>query len=189
MDGATHHTPDRGRIEIKVRSIDQLFETMDPSPFIEKDLDPEAETFIVSWARELPRSVPLALAIHVSEKPALESSEDDIEQAVRNYFAYRKKLARNQFRQLMRTGRMSALIGVLFLIACLFTSEALGSAANGSTGRILSESFIIIGWVAMWRPLEIFLYDWWPLRATERLFERLSRIDVEVIPGWVSARS
>ncbi|MCK6440823.1 MAG: hypothetical protein L6Q71_11575, partial [Planctomycetes bacterium] len=59
----------------------------------------------------------------------------------------------------------------------------------GSTGRILSESFIIIGWVAMWRPLEIFLYDWWPLRATERLFERLSRIDVEVIPGWVSARS
>ncbi|MCK6439116.1 MAG: hypothetical protein L6Q71_02815, partial [Planctomycetes bacterium] len=92
MDGATHHTPDRGRIEIKVRSIDQLFETMDPSPFIEKDLDPEAETFIVSWARELPRSVPLALAIHVSEKPALESSEDDIEQAVRNYFAYRKKL-------------------------------------------------------------------------------------------------
>jgi hypothetical protein len=42
----------------------------------------------------------------------------------------------------------------------------------------------IIGWVALWRPLEIFLYDWWPLRATQRLYERLSEMSVKVVAGW-----
>jgi hypothetical protein len=32
----------------------------------------------------------------------------------------------------------------------------------------------------MWRPLEVFLYDWWPIRAEGRLLERLSGIPVRI---------
>jgi hypothetical protein len=32
----------------------------------------------------------------------------------------------------------------------------------------------------MWRPLEIFLYDWWPVRGDARLFDRLSAMTVRV---------
>jgi hypothetical protein len=41
-------------IELNLREISQLFNTMDPSPFHEKDLDHDAEDFLVSWAREFP---------------------------------------------------------------------------------------------------------------------------------------
>jgi hypothetical protein len=37
---------------------------------------------------------------------------------------------------------------------------------------------IIGGWVAMWRRLEIFLYDWWPIRSERKLFDRLSAMPV-----------
>ena len=40
---------------------------------------------------------------------------------------------------------------------------------------------MIAGWVALWRPLEIFLYDWWPIRAEARLQDRLAEMDVRVI--------
>jgi hypothetical protein len=30
-------------------------------------------------------------------------------------------------------------------------------------------------------PLEIFLYDWWPIRAQRRLYERLRRMTVRVV--------
>ena len=30
------------------------------------------------------------------------------------------------------------------------------------------------------RPLEIYLYDWWPVRDERRVFERLSRMSVRV---------
>ena len=38
----------RHRIEIYLDRIEQLFNSMDPSPFHEKDLDRDAEEFIVS---------------------------------------------------------------------------------------------------------------------------------------------
>jgi hypothetical protein len=39
---------------------------------------------------------------------------------------------------------------------------------------------VIGAWVALWRPMEIFLYDWWPMLKDARLYDRLGRIDVSV---------
>ena len=47
-------------------------------------------------------------------------------------------------------------------------------------GEVLRESLVIGGWVAMWRPMEIFLYDWWPIRANARLADRLSAMSVRI---------
>ena len=44
----------------------------------------------------------------------------------------------------------------------------------------LRESLLIGGWVAMWRPLEVFLYDWWPIRAEARLYDRLAAMPVRI---------
>jgi len=41
----------RHHIELKVRNINALFNSLDPAPFREKDLDAAAEAFIVGWAR------------------------------------------------------------------------------------------------------------------------------------------
>jgi hypothetical protein len=49
------HKRQHHRIEVFVDRIEQLFNSMDPSPFQERDLDDDAEEFIVSWAQEFPR--------------------------------------------------------------------------------------------------------------------------------------
>src|SRR6185436_19737102 len=46
--------------------------------------------------------------------------------------------------------------------------------------RSHSRGFPDRGWVAMWRPLEVFLYDWWPIRADARLLQRLSTMPVRI---------
>jgi hypothetical protein len=46
---------------------------------------------------------------------------------------------------------------------------------------LLRESLVIAGWVAMWRPMEIYLYEWWPLRRRRRVYQKLSRIPLEVV--------
>jgi len=51
-------------IEIRVDEVAQLFHTLDPFPFREKDLDQEAEEYIVSWARELSSKQPIRIAVH-----------------------------------------------------------------------------------------------------------------------------
>ena len=32
----------------------------------------------------------------------------------------------------------------------------------------------------MWRPLEIFLYDWWPIRSEAQLSDRLAAMPVRI---------
>ena len=152
---------------------------MDPSPFHERDLDDDAEEFIVGWAREFPRRDPISLVVHVNQLSAQGDAQALLETAVHNYFAYRAKLNRLEFRYLLKQGRTSLIIGLAFLATCVLTSQLLRHWA-GTLPIIIREGLIIAGWVAMWRPMEIFLYEWWPLLRRGRLYEKLSRMRVEV---------
>ena len=152
---------------------------MDPSPFHERDLDEDAEEFIVSWAQEFPRRDPVSLVIHVNQLPAQPDAQRLFESAVHHYFAYRAKLKALELRHLLNEGRTSLIIGLAFLAACMLTSQLLRRQA-GTLPIVLREGLIIAGWVAMWRPMEIFLYEWWPLLRKRRLYQKLSRMHVKV---------
>jgi hypothetical protein len=168
------------RIEIKLRDINQLFNTMDASPFHEKDLDADAEEFIVSWAQEFPVHDPLVLAIHVSQEGSMRTPDVLIETAVHNYFSYRAGLSRLEFRRLMRDGRVSLLIGLVFLSLCLIIVGLLPGTRPQTMWLVPREGLVIAGWVAMWRPLQIYLYDWWPLRRRWKVFEKMGQMKIEI---------
>jgi hypothetical protein len=173
---------DRGHpqiIRLELREVSQLFNSMDPSPFIERDLDGDAEEFIVGWARELPSGAPVRLRIYLRDWPA-EDPKELITQAVHNYFAHRAQITRLELRRLMREGRTSLAIGVLFLAACLVIIRAVLADRAGAWAGVLRESLTIAGWVAMWRPMQIYLYDWWPVLQTGRIYTKLSHMPVEV---------
>jgi hypothetical protein len=169
-------------IKLKLRDVSQLFNSMDPSPFIEKDLDERAEEFIVSWAHEFPFNSPLKLRVYLDQWPA-EDPQELIRKAVHHYFAYRAKLTELEFRRLMKQGRTSLLIGVAFLVACLAVGRTLLAAEAGTWASVLRESLTIAGWVAMWRPIQIYFYDWWPLRQRGRVYRKLSHMPVEILPS------
>ena len=122
---------------------------------------------------------PVSLVVHVDQLPAHDDAHHLLETAVHHYFAYRAKLNRLEFRYLLKQGRTSLIIGLAFLAACMLTSQLLRHRA-GTLPIILREGLIIAGWVAMWRPMEIFLYEWWPLLRKGRLYQKLSRMHVEV---------
>lgn len=168
------------RIEVRIQELSQLFNSMDPTPFHHKDLDPEAEKFITSWAQELPREGEFEILIHLAGDNIPADAEAVAQEALSNYFSYRAAQARREFRHLMQRGRQSLVIGLGFLVACLLAAEQIGLHATGTYLTVLRESMAIGGWVAMWRPLQIFLYDWWPLANRRRILEKLGRATVLV---------
>jgi hypothetical protein len=86
-----------------------------------------------------------------------------------------------EFKELMRIGRLSLMVGLTILAACLVASR-LGSVYLAGTpfDSLVEQSFLILGWVANWRPLEIFLYDWWPLARRRRLYRHLAAAEVKL---------
>jgi hypothetical protein len=171
-------------IEVRVADLKQLFHSLDPTPFRERDLDPKAEEFIAGWARELDQDKPIGLVIHVDGAMPPPDHVRTLNEAVREYFGERAAGKRRDLRQLFRLGRTSLLIGVIFLAAAVITADLIGSMLEHTRfGGVARESLTIGGWVAMWRPLEVFLYDWWPIRAEARLMDRLSAMAVRVVPS------
>jgi hypothetical protein len=166
-------------IRLRLREIGQLFNSMDPSPFIDRDLDADAEEFIVSWAREYPKGNEFELAIHLTTPPT--STPANIEESIRHYFKQRAEMKTREFSQLLKRGRLSLVVGLLFLTGCLVLSEVIGKLGHGTAAGIVEESLTIGGWVAMWRPLEIYLYNWWPVLAERNLLERLARVRVTLV--------
>ncbi|MET3891383.1 hypothetical protein ABIE41_002459 [Bosea sp. OAE506] len=87
-------------------------------------------------------------------------------------------------REHFRDGRRAFLIGFVGLALCLGISFALTKVFDGPFARIVQESLVIIGWVVIWRPAEMFLYDWLPLLRRKRLYRRLAeaRVSVKTAP-------
>ncbi|MCE9523136.1 MAG: hypothetical protein K8S25_11985 [Alphaproteobacteria bacterium] len=170
-------------IELSVQEVAQLFESLDPYPFREKDLDKDAEEFIVGWARELPGEHALRIVIHLPHAQSQSLAALETAGGMSRFFAHRAAAVSRDLRELFRVGRMSLAIGVSVLVACVVAAQyaetVIGSAP---LGRIVQESLVIMGWVANWRPLEIFLYDWWPLVRRRNLYRRLAAAKVELKP-------
>lgn len=167
-------------IELSLRDVQQLFNTMDPSPFHEKDLDDDAAEFILSWAEEFHRPEPVDLIIHLETLPETGDARQLAENAVHHYFAYRARLNRLEFNRLMKQGRLSLIVGLSFLSVCLVAAEFIASRSSTSLAGFLKEGLTIVGWVAMWRPLEIYLYEWWPIHRRGQVLDKLSRMPVTV---------
>jgi hypothetical protein len=178
---ADTRAPPAAQIEIRVDDVSQLFDNLDPFPFRERDLDKDAEEYIVGWARELPYDAPIAVVVHVKADSAGAGNVTDIGDALRRYFAYRADMASRDLSELFRIGRVAIVIGLSVLVVCIGASGMITMRfGDDRWGQIVQEGLIIVGWVANWRPIEIFLYDWWPIVRRRRLYRRLASATVEV---------
>jgi hypothetical protein len=168
-------------IEVHVGELKQLFNAIDPSPFRDKDLDPKAEEFIVGWAKDLPRDASLALVVDLDRQAGLPDEAAVLRDAIHEFFKHRAEAYRQRLRELFRVGRTSLVIGLAALTVAIAVGDFLATLLKGSRiGEIVRESLTIGGWVSMWRPLEVFLYDWWPIRNEAQLSDRLAAMPVRI---------
>lgn len=170
-------------IELRVRDPRQLFNSLDPSPFHEKDLDDDAEAYIVDWARELPQEGSFLIVIHLPAEEVGREGAQHLQEAVRNYFAYRAAVFGRDLKEHFRLGRRALAVGLSVLVLCLLARHIVAIyLPSGPLELFFQEGLLIFGWVANWKPAEIFLYDWLPLKRRRDLYRRLAAARVEIRP-------
>lgn len=170
-------------IEIKLKTAQQLFDGRDPAPFRERDLDEDAVDYLVGAAEEITPKVGLKLVVWISEGPAEQLENTTIVEAVRSHFTYELDRLRRRIREHVRQGQLALLVGLLVLVLFLTLAELTLMMSSGHVRQILREGLVITGWVAMWRPLELLLYDWWPLVRKRRVFTRILASDIAIVHG------
>jgi hypothetical protein len=172
--------PDAEIVEIRVERATQLFDNHDPFPFIERSLDPAVDAYILSHTENLSRRRPIHLVVHLPQQEAASQEAAQLETAIGRYFNARADAAQRSLSALFRIGRRSLLIGLAVLAASLIAVKFADNLPGARFPKLFAEGLTIFGWVANWRPMEIFLYDWWPIARQRNVYRRLAKAKVSV---------
>lgn len=167
-------------IELHLRDLSQLFHSLDPSPFHDRDLDREAARFIREEMEDRESPDDVALIVHL---PAHQLDQAPaVAQAVHSFFERERQSSERELRQLLRFARFALVAGLfaVFLVVALGHAFASLTPAGGLAAAV-AESLTIVAWVFLWRPAELLLFDRWPIRQRIALYERLGRIDVRCV--------
>ena len=163
-------------MEIRVDDATRLFEAIDASPFGGQHLDEKIERFILHLAQE-GRCAKYTLVVRMPAAPP-ENNAAGISTAIRQHFAHRAREETTKLLSLVSDGKRDAAIGLAFLFTCgllrLLALKLLPSVG----GLFVEQGLLIIGWVALWRPADLFLYELRPLRRQRDLLLALSRMEV-----------
>ncbi|MBU0615955.1 MAG: hypothetical protein KJ601_07740 [Nanoarchaeota archaeon] len=167
-------------INLKLREERQLFNSFDPAPFLDRDLDDDAADYITDSVRELSGKHEIRLNILLPKDRKHKVSNADIKSAIKNHFNYSKEVLRIKLKSILKQGRKSLVIGILFLTSCISASELSQVYLTGFISKILAEGLIIAGWVAMWKPINTFLYEWWPITKEIAIRQKIRDMEVKI---------
>ena len=181
----SHYRKENGKVllELTLRNVMQIFNSLDPSPFHEKDLDDDAEEYITEMVEDFPLSTPLVMVIYLPPEVCRTEATSTLEPAIHHHFSYKAAAARRNLRQLLQRGRISLAIGVGFIFLIGAISSVLTSISHSGPVSWISNGLLIVSWVAMWEPVNIFLYGWWPVRRKMMVYEKIAGMEVRVEPS------
>lgn len=167
-------------IEVRVKTAKQLFDSRDPAPFRERDLDDDFVEYIISAARECPRVTPLKIVIHIEEAETLELPMDSIRDAIHTFLTYQADRQNGDLKSFMKRAQVFLAIGLSVLALCLAVAQNIPKLEPPGVFGILREGVVIFGWVSIWKPLELILYDWYPFYEKLRFYRKLLASEIQI---------
>jgi hypothetical protein len=167
-------------IEIRLEQTMQLFDNHDPYPFRERSLDQAVESYIVGHMENLPARRRIRIVVHLPRQEAASPAASLLKQAIARHFSERANTTQRSLSGLFRVGRRALVIGLTVLAVSLVAVRLAENLPGARLPKLFAEGLTIFGWVANWRPMEIFLYDWWPIARQRNIYRRLSEAEVSV---------
>jgi hypothetical protein len=165
-------------IKLQLQNINELLRL--PVSFcIKSTLQTDAEEFIVEEAEALPGKAAININVHLALSEV--KHREDIAPAIRRHFCYRREQSQKEYKRIFKYGWRILFIA-LGLLAVIFTITEIAFyyLPDNKPLLFIHESFIILSWVALWRPLELLLYEWYPVKTEINLFSRLEHSNVQV---------
>jgi hypothetical protein len=163
-------------VNIHVHDLAQMFNSFDPSPFWDRDLDRKAAEFIEDEFTDKRSADHWQLHVYTHEGIA---SAADLQAAIERYYERLALSTRLNLREQIRFGEIALLVGVAVFSICISMRGILQSTLH-ALPRGLDEGLIVLAWIALWRPVEALAYGWVPLYRRRRLYQRLARVQVVV---------
>jgi hypothetical protein len=169
-------------IELVLSDVKQLFNSFDPSPFREKELDQGAHEYIFNAVGDIPEKEPAELVVYLPPVMSTPEMEEAITFGIHNHFRIQLAYAEKELRRLSRRGRKYLVIGLIILVFGVLTRQALSIYQRNALIGAVDDILLIISWVAIWEPIHIFLYERSPIRQKMQIYQKIAQMAIIVRP-------
>lgn len=166
-------------IEIRIGSLVQLFDALDPAPLRERALDRTVDSFILARAATHRQKDTLRLLLHLPE--SMQAHATSVTDAIHEHFHRAHAQGERNFRRRLRIGGRTLAVALGVLAASLGLRSLLSEVEGQTLVQGIGEGLLILGWVAMWRPIEILLFEHWESHLDHAILERLASIPIEFV--------
>lgn len=170
-------------IELRITHQTQFYNLLDPAPNDEKEINRATEAYIMDSLEDMPNEKRSSARIILYLEQAIYDDEEirtDMERAVHSHFALKHCSANQKYKLSMVKGRRYLLRGLIFLVICLILSSVVTSiSSQNDILYAIGQSFVVIGWVALWKPVEFYLYDRRDILDEIKILTQLETIPVE----------
>jgi len=170
-----------GTLEVRVEleRLSELFQAPEPDPLAGRPHADSGLDRILNQLRPGPRrSVRATIVLPATERAP--DIEPRCRAALREYCALRMTRIANDQASLRQEGYATLWRGLVFLALCLLAMRMVGEPAflHPRIAHFTYEGLVIAGWVALWYPLDVLLYQRWPLAREERLHAALTAMEL-----------
>ena len=163
-------------LEVRLTTVGRIFDNRDPAPFHERALDPDFVDYLVEGSRERAGADSIRIVVWLLEPCAT----GEIEHAVHAHFERALLRTDRRRREQLQTGWIALAIAAIAVTVLMGLSELVAKNVVGTLGSGLREALVISGWVLMWRPIEVLIYDSIPWRRERRILRALSEAHIDV---------
>jgi len=113
--------------------------------------------------------------------------ERQLKEALKDYCLYQVNQLQQSLNLQRRLGRRTLWVGLTILIIALALSALGGYVMENATnnfirgiGGFMYNGFMIIGWVSLWTPTSMLLFDWWPDAVSKRTYEKMAEMPIVI---------
>ncbi|MCX5514840.1 hypothetical protein C3941_10815 [Kaistia algarum] len=173
-------------VSLQLSDIHHFFQTPELDPFLGENIEASGMEQVLDTLKSRPRLATriTRIVIHLPASTATDGLALKTRAAIGTYCGAQIRRLKQKKRDIHLQARRAVPVGfgvwAVCLVLSLMSEALLGSEAV--IARVFSEGFIIAGWVSLWHPAELLLYDWRPYARDILLYEQIRGMEVVIAP-------
>jgi hypothetical protein len=169
-------------ITLKLSNIKHLFKEPEFDPFVAQSNYISGIEKIISELKPTSLKCQVRTTILLPINQLSENLEQSTIEALKCYCSVKIEQTNNDLASLRGQGIRALQRGLLFLAVCLLLSTLFDGLYSfpGLIRRFLSEGCLIAGWVSLWHPIELLLYEWGPYRRQQQIYQLIKDMELKV---------
>jgi len=174
-------------ITLNLDQAEYFFVAPDLDPLHQKALYEAGVDTVFTKVRACRRRDAVHLTLLLPPDQATPGLELQLKEALKDYCLYQVNQLQQSLNLQRRLGRRTLWVGLTILIIALALSALGGYVMENATnnfirgiGGFMYNGFMIIGWVSLWTPTSMLLFDWWPDAVSKRTYEKMAEMPIVI---------